>query len=214
VLHGLEAARTDPAAYAHRLTPQPYVDISDAVGFLSKQAPVPALTYDACLASAAIAQAEDQGPKGGVSHTGSDGSRPSERMRSAGVQTTEYAEVISVGYSTAAGVLEQLIVDQPGPQHPHRDDLFDPSLAVTGVGCGPNARYGTMCVIDLASAYASASRPAPPATTPAQPLTLLDRPGEGRANASLAVPSASDIVANHPASGPPALRRPYAALGR
>jgi len=71
------------------------------------------------LAGAAIAQADDQGPKGGESHIGSDGSRPAERMRAIGVQTSEYAEVISVGYATAPGVVEQLLVDQPGPNHPH-----------------------------------------------------------------------------------------------
>jgi uncharacterized protein YkwD len=203
VLRELDAARTDPPAYAHRLTPQPYVDISDAVGFLSKEAPRQAITYDACLASAAIAQAEDQGPRGGVSHTGSDGSRPSERMRAAGVQTTEYAEVISIGYSTAPGVLQQLIVDQPGPQHPHRDDLFDPSLAVAGVGCGPNTRYGTMCVIDLASAYAS--QPAGAAAAQAQPLSSLYRRGGRRASAGSAHARASDVAANRPDNGLPAL---------
>lgn len=66
--------------------------------------------------------------------------------------------MISIAYATAPGVLQQLIVDQPGPMHPHRDDLFDANLAVTGVGCGPNTKFGTMCVIDLASRYA----PPPP----------------------------------------------------
>jgi hypothetical protein len=60
---------------------------------------------------------------------------------------------------TAGDVVEQLIVDLPGPLHPHRADLFDASLAVTGVACGPNTRFGTMCVIDLASRY---TPPAPP----------------------------------------------------
>ena len=110
------------------------------------------------MASVAIAHEEDQGPKGGESHTGSDGSRPSERMRAVGVQTGEYAEVISVGYGTAGGVVQQLLVDQPGPQHPHRDDLFDPNLAVAGVGCGPSTKFVTICVIDLAS---SVPPPAP-----------------------------------------------------
>jgi hypothetical protein len=159
VLDEINAARTDPHAYAHRLRPAPYVDISDAAAFLTGRTSIPPLTDDSRLAGAAIAHADDQGPKGGESHTGSDGSRPSERMRGAGVQTSEYAEVISIGYPTAPGVVQQLLVDQPGPNHPHRDDLFDPNLAVAGVGCGPSTKFVTICVIDLASSVAPPSAP-------------------------------------------------------
>jgi hypothetical protein len=94
-------------------------------------------------------------------------------MRAAGVQTTAYAEVISIAYDTAGGVLEQLIVDQPGPMHPHRDDLFDPNLKIAGVGCGPNAKFKAMCVIDLAAAAlvagAGAASPAAATSAPAGP---------------------------------------------
>jgi hypothetical protein len=157
VLDDINKARTDPHGYASLLRPAPYVDITDAAAFLSNHAPIAPLALDPRLASAAIAHEEDQGPKGGESHTGSDGSRPSERMRAVGVQTSEYAEVISIGYPTAPGVLQQLLVDQPGPNHPHRDDLFDPNLAVAGVGCGPSTKFGTICVIDLASRYVAAA---------------------------------------------------------
>lgn len=151
VLSEINAARTDPAAYARRLRPEPYVDVTEAAGSLKKQAPVPALVYDPCVASVAIVHEEDQGPKGGESHVGSDGSQPNDRMRAVGLKTSKYAEVISVYYTTALGVVQQLLVDQPGPNHPHRDELFDPTLTDVGVGCGPNAKFGAMCVIDLTS---------------------------------------------------------------
>ena len=151
MLRELDAARADPPAYASRMRPMPYVDITETVASLKQQAAAPPLTYNACLASAAIAQAEDQGPKGGESHVGSDGSRPNERMQAAGVTAGKYGEVIAIFYTTAAGMMTQLLADLPGPAHPHRDEIFDPSLAEAGVGCGPNAKFGVMCVVDLAS---------------------------------------------------------------
>jgi hypothetical protein len=169
VLNEINAARTDPHAYAHRLRPAPYVDISDAAAFLAGHATVPPLSLNPRLAGAAIAHADDQGPKGGESHTGSDGSRPRERMHTAGVTSSEYAEVISVGYATGAGVVQQLLVDQPGPQHPHRDDLFDPSLQIVGVGCAPNTTFTEMCVIDLAGAALVAGGEAPAGAALASP---------------------------------------------
>ena len=174
VLSEINAARTDPHAYAGRLRPAPYVDITDAAAFLANHAPIAPLILDPRVASVAIAHEEDQGPKGGESHTGSDGSRPSERMRAAGVQTGEYAEVISVGYGTAGGVVQQLLVDQPGPQHPHRDDLFDPNLAVAGVGCGPSTKFVTICVIDLASSVPPAVPLPLQASTPPEPGSAAD----------------------------------------
>ncbi len=118
VLNEINAARTDPHTYAHRLRPAPYVDISDAAAFLTNHAPIPPLTEDPRLAGVAIAHEEEQGPEGGESHTGADGSSPGQRMRAAGVQTSEYAEIISVGYATAGGVVEQEVVDQPGRTTP------------------------------------------------------------------------------------------------
>jgi len=100
---------------------------------------------------AASGHAADQGPRGADSHTGSDGSTAGQRMTRAGVYSMIYAEEISVGYPTAQGVVTQLILDIPGPAHPHRKDLFDPMLKDAGVGCGPNKTYGEMCVIDLSS---------------------------------------------------------------
>ncbi|HLK25509.1 MAG TPA: CAP domain-containing protein [Caulobacteraceae bacterium] len=159
VLDEINQARADPPAYAGRLRPAPYVDVSEAAAFLRGQAPVPRLTYDGRLAATAVAQQADQGPRGGASDRASDGSRPSERMRAAGVETSAYAEAISISYSAPRAIVQQLIVDQPGPQRPLRADLFDPSLVVAGVGCGPNTKYGTMCVIDFASRYAAAPPP-------------------------------------------------------
>jgi len=38
------------------------------------------------------------------------------------------------------------------PDRGHRNDLMDPTLKRAGVGCAPHPTYGTVCVVDLASA--------------------------------------------------------------
>jgi uncharacterized protein YkwD len=152
VVDEINKARSDPKAYAGRLRAGPLSQgVGDAVAFLERQPPIAPLSCDGRLATAAAAHAADQGPLGQISHTGSDGSRALQRMQKAGVFSSVYAEEISMGQTSAAGVVTQLILDIPGPAHPHRADLFDPMLKEAGVGCGPNKTYRSMCVIDLSS---------------------------------------------------------------
>ena len=160
VVDEINRARADPPGYASRLQGGPFSSgTADAVAFLQHQPPLPPLACDARLATAAAAHAADQGPLGQIGHTGSDGSRALQRMQKAGVFASVYAEEISMGQTSAAGVVTQLILDIPGPPHPHRADLFDAMLEDAGVGCGPNKTYHSMCVIDLTGEQAAASTP-------------------------------------------------------
>jgi uncharacterized protein YkwD len=146
----INLARANPRAYAQRLRDgRDSLDPDEAIDFLERQRPVPPLAYDPRLGAAADRHAADQGPRGQDSHVGSDGSRASQRMQAAGVWSSIYAEVISIAETNPTGVVRQLIIDYGHPDHPHRADLFDPMLRFAGAGCGPNRRYGTMCVIDL-----------------------------------------------------------------
>jgi hypothetical protein len=146
VLEEINGARTDPAGYIAKLRGP---DAAEAIDFLRRQAPIAPLTFDPRLSAVAAAHAADEGPKGLFSHTGSDGSSPRLRIQGAGVWSSTFAEEISLAQDTAAGVVRQLIIDASSPGRPHRADLFDPRLRFAGVGCGPNARFRTMCVIDL-----------------------------------------------------------------
>lgn len=154
VLAEINAARADPSRYASRLL-LGGPGAADAIAFLRRQPQVPPLAADPRLAGAAARLAADQGPRGGDSHVASDGSQPSQRMQAQGVQASVFAEVIAVAQSTASGAVVQLIIDLPGPNHPHRTDLFDPMLAFAGVACGSNARFGEMCVVDLTGAQSA-----------------------------------------------------------
>jgi uncharacterized protein YkwD len=153
VVAELNRARADPKAYGEMLRRLPGSGVtSEALEFLARQPARPAVTLDPRLAAAAARHATDQRGVAQVGHTGADGSRPRDRMQAQGVITTIYAELISVEQRRAPQVVAQMIVDPPGPAHPHRSDVFDPFLKVAGAGCGPNAKYGFICVIDLSAA--------------------------------------------------------------
>jgi hypothetical protein len=150
VLDEINLARAQPAEYARTM---PHTVAGDeARSFLEHQATLPALELNPLLAAAAAGHVADQGPRGGSSHTGSDGSSPMQRMQNGGVWSTIYAEEIAVNANDASAIVRQLIIDLGVAGHPHRGDLFSANLKFAGVACGPNSATKTMCVIDLTAA--------------------------------------------------------------
>ena len=150
VLDEINHARTDPAHYRLDSCGYPGAAVEVGRSFVRMAMPIAPLRWDDRLSAVAGLQAADQGPKGQASHTGSDGSTPMKRMQKAGVWSMEEDEVISVGQKGAGCVVGQLVIDPPDTLHLHRGVLFDPMMQSAGVACGPNARFGEMCVIDLA----------------------------------------------------------------
>jgi hypothetical protein len=150
VLDKINAARADPADFAETLHGP---GSEDAIQFLKAQTPLQPISESPALDRAAQTQADDQGPRGGTSHIGSDGSGPMSRAHTEGVFSMVVAEEIAVSQTTAQDVVSNLLIDaNPNrPGHPHRADLFNPAITLGGVACGPNSAYGEMCVIDLAS---------------------------------------------------------------
>jgi uncharacterized protein YkwD len=169
VLAALNAARTDPAAYAEGLrqyrgyfrdnllrypgtaedieTEEGVAAVDEAAAFLDRQRPLlplePAPLFMASARDLVIDQAE-----GGTGHDSRDGSSPADRARRHGGGGF-VAEVIAYGPADAADVVRQLIVDDGVADRGHRVILYSPELRFVGVACGPHAEYRTMCVIDL-----------------------------------------------------------------
>ena len=165
VLAEINFARTQPAAYAEALRRSGRTDEAragwsdeaqgygpsarqEAIDFLSRQRPLTPLSDNRGLTDAAAGLAGDQARSGRVGHT----SALRERFEANGVFSGLVAETISYGMTTPAAVVEQLIIDDGVPGRGHRAVLFDQSLTVAGVGCGPHRTYGFMCVIDFAGA--------------------------------------------------------------
>ena len=152
VLDEINKARTDPMGYRLDSCRYPGAAVEVGRSFLRMAMPIAPLRWDDRLAGAAGLQEADQGPRGQDSHVSSDGSTPMRRMQKAGVWSMVEDEVISVGQGGAGCVVGQLIIDPPDTLHLHRGVLFDPMMKSAGVACGPNAKFGVMCVIDLAGA--------------------------------------------------------------
>ena len=117
---------------------------------LMRQPPLPPLAHDSRLAAAARLHAVRQGPTGEVGH-GRPGSL-GERLQREGLFAGIEAESISYGQRTPREVVRQLVIDSRVPDRAHRKDLFGHAYQAAGVGCGPHAEWGSMCVIDMAGA--------------------------------------------------------------
>jgi len=174
VITELNRARSHPAGYAKKLenykshyvgkyiyfagrtqvaTQEGVSAVNEAIEFLKSTAPVPLLRVSRGLCASAKAHAKDQGPKGLVSHKGSDESTPDERMNRFGTWGKAYGENIEYGNFNAEEIVMQLIIDDGVPERSHRGNIFNPLYRVVGVGFGPHQRYGQMCVVDLAGTY-------------------------------------------------------------
>jgi uncharacterized protein YkwD len=174
LLTEINFARTNPKAYAsllrdrlkyfsgktyddgtgYKYTTQEGADAYlEAIDYLEKASPVPALSLSSGLCSAAMAHVNDIGPKGLAQHNGTDGSTPSVRMARFGKPSGYLGENISFGLSTARNVVIQFIVDDGISARGHRINVFNSLYKFVGFGSGFHNDYDIMCVHDYAEGY-------------------------------------------------------------
>ena len=180
VLAEVNKARTNPAGYAAALreyrsyfegnvvhlpgrdvglrTREGVVAVDEAIAFLAKQAPLPALRSAPELVVAAREVTAAQVLAGGTGHSGTDGSDAKARIKK-NKGSGFMAEVLAYGASDAAGVVRQLIVDDGVRTRPNRKILFDKRYFRGGVACGSHPVARSMCVIDLSSFVGLAPAP-------------------------------------------------------
>ncbi|MBW8304721.1 MAG: hypothetical protein K0M78_12470 [Brevundimonas sp.] len=172
IVDELNAARTDPAAYARKaralralfrgdrmerpgeitlVTREGAAAVDEAVAFLERQTPLPALRDSPGLGRAAADHAGEQGRTGDIAHLGADGSGPADRMRRYG-RWSATGEAIAYGPDRAEDVILQLIVDDGVPDRGHRRILFNPAYTLVGAACGPHPVWRRVCVLDFARA--------------------------------------------------------------
>lgn len=175
VLAEINLARTEPLTYAGFLrefrtqfqensyltdtavqTSEGVAAVDEAIDFLAKRKPLPPLAWSAGLAAAAAEQVLEQGKSGTTGHIteGKGGIRG--QVKRHGIAEEKIGENIAYGqYSSARGMVIDLIVDDGVQSRGHRKNQFDPTFAKAGVSCGSHPRYGTMCVIDFSSGRGS-----------------------------------------------------------
>jgi uncharacterized protein YkwD len=151
------------------LTDEGPAAVREAVRALRAMHPVPALSPSVGMAAGARDHVRDQGPDGRFGHQGNDGSYAPDRVNRYGRWGSSIAENIAYGPTTARDVVIGLIVDDGVPDRGHRVNMFDPVSRVTGVACGPHAKYRLECVIVYAASYAEGRRREPGRTSSSAP---------------------------------------------
>ncbi|MFC4333513.1 CAP domain-containing protein [Streptomyces andamanensis] len=97
-----------------------------------------ALTANPALAAAAQAHSEDMAAHRNMSHTGSDGSAPGDRITAAGYTWSTYGENVAYGYTDAAQVMAAWM-NSPG----HKANILDCAFKEIGVGLAQPGGYWT-----------------------------------------------------------------------
>lgn len=87
------------------------------------------MTANSTLNTAAQRHSEDMASTGTMSHTGSDGSDPGERITRAGYTWSTYGENVAYGYSTPEQVMQGWMTS-PG----HKANILNCSFKEIGVG--------------------------------------------------------------------------------
>jgi uncharacterized protein YkwD len=174
VLTALNRVRTDPAGFAAVLqqyrvrmdgkrylkpgttnvwviTQEGTAAVDEAIAVLRATAPLSPLVMHQALVRAAEDHVAWQGPRGDVGHGEAGGSSPSDRLIRHGVAKRAWGENISYG-ATGLQIVIDLIVDDGVGSRGHRKNILNPAFRQVGIAIGPHRRYGTMCVMDLASA--------------------------------------------------------------
>jgi uncharacterized protein YkwD len=155
VLEEMNLARTNPQEYAQRLAAHAAGShiadaraVNEAVSFLNRARPLPPLSFADGLALAAQMHVSEQGTRGGFGH-----GNPWSRIARYGQFSGRAGENISYGFSSARGIVAQLIIDAGVPGRGHRKNIFSSGFRVAGIACGSHARFGAMCVIDFAGGF-------------------------------------------------------------
>ncbi|MEU9123141.1 CAP domain-containing protein [Streptomyces sp. NPDC048506] len=96
------------------------------------------LTLNAKLTKAAQDHSNDMAAHRNMSHTGSDGSDPGNRITRAGYNWSAYGENVAYGYSTPDSVMKGWM-SSPG----HKRNILDCSFKEIGVGLAQPGDYWT-----------------------------------------------------------------------
>jgi uncharacterized protein YkwD len=143
----------DPGTAVMLVTTEGIAALDEAISYLSKQAPLPPLTWSDGLAKAAADLVRDQGQSGKIGHDGGRSGGMQKRIERHGTWTGRIAENIGYGPSTARLMVIELIVDDGVPDRGHRKNIFTRDFAVAGAACGPHRLYRSMCVMEFATQY-------------------------------------------------------------
>lgn len=141
--------------------------LDEAIAVVEAAGDAHTMTWTDALSVAANDHVKAQGATRTIGHRGEDGSNSLQRISRHGRSRGRSAEVIDYGWRDARSIVIDLLVDDGIADRGHRRALLDPLYTTAGVSCGSHARYGLMCVVEMAERYEPfpLTPPAPPPVT-------------------------------------------------
>ncbi|MGB3222580.1 MAG: CAP domain-containing protein [Desulforhopalus sp.] len=128
--------------------------LDEAIEFLSRQKPLPALDWSQGLAAAAAELVRKQSKSGNTGHGGEQTGTMQERIERHGtILQGVIGENIAYGPSDPRRMVMQLIIDDGVPDRGHRKNMYNSQFDSAGIACGPHPDFGTMCVINFAKGF-------------------------------------------------------------
>jgi uncharacterized protein YkwD len=159
MLYLLNMARTNPAQMAQRVTSNLDANVTATVNHyninlqsvkntIANSTPQPPLAWNGQLANAAQGHSQDMANTGVQSHTGSDGSSPSQRMTAAGYGNQSSSGENAYAYATSVDeAMEAFLIDWGVSDNGHRDNILQPGTSANNayrdVGIGIVNTNGT-----------------------------------------------------------------------
>jgi len=131
--------------------------VDEAIRFLQSSRPLGQLGPSRGLSLGAKDHVLDLSQKGMISHRGSDGSLPTDRVSRYGTWASTMGEAILFEVTTPREMVMQLIIDDGVRDRGHRKDVFEPSFQVAGVSIISRSSFGSFCVIDFADGFTDKS---------------------------------------------------------
>ena len=144
-----------PGSAAMVITSEGVAALDEAIAFLSRQRPLPALSWSPGLARAAADLVREQAGSGATGHDGGESGDLRQRIERHGTWKSGIAENIGYGPDTARLMVMELIIDDGVADRGHRRNMFNDTFTTAGAACGPHPLYRKMCVMEFAVGYRS-----------------------------------------------------------
>ena len=124
--------------------------IEDAMQYLKALKPLNPLEYSEEISKACRDHIADIGPKGLITHEGSDGSNITDRVEKYCEWDGIIAENLDFGFRIGENVLMNMIIDDGLKDKIQRKNIFNKEFRYIGVGAGPHKIYGICVVVGYA----------------------------------------------------------------
>ena len=174
ILAEINTVRRNPAAYAAKLEAQvQYYDgtvfrapgtaamqtvegkaaLEEAVHALKTAPAVGPMSREKGMDSSASDHRKDLASTGSITHTGSDGSKASDRISRYGQFITVAGELISYGVKTPEGIVRQILTCDGEKTRQYRSTILGDHFKSIGIAIGEHPKTGTVTVLDIAGGF-------------------------------------------------------------